>query len=134
MGTTTKIILFLIFTLCVFSCTKTVYIPQKEIQYETVIANHYRVDSISFRDTVKVIERGICKDSIVTQWRERFTVIKDTVSIERNDTTVITIERVPEGYKKITWLDTALRYAGIAAILVFVGWLFYILIRYKLKR
>lgn len=107
----------LIVTLCatLTGCkTHTVYIPVER----TITEYKYRLrlDSIFYRDTIRLFTRGDTVYKDVVRWRERF--VRDTVYHERVDSIPVVVEKeVPVNYLT-KWQQTRLHILNVVAALL----------------
>ncbi|WP_352423913.1 hypothetical protein [Proteiniphilum sp.] len=86
------VILFIMLSGCK---THTVYVPVEctTVEYK----DRLRLDSIFYRDTIRLHSRGDTVYKDIVRWRERF--VRDTVYHERRDSIPIIVEKeVPVNY------------------------------------
>ena len=80
------VILFILLSGCK---THTVYVPVERTTVE--YKDRLRLDSIFYRDTIRLHSRGDTVFKDIVRWRERF--VWDTVYHERTDSIPITVEK-----------------------------------------
>lgn len=93
----TKFLLIAVVVLTTFTgCkTHTVYVPVH--QTSTEYRDRFRLDSVYYRDTVQMWNRGDTVFKNVVRWRERF--VRDTVNVQKTDSIPFIVEKeVPVNY------------------------------------
>lgn len=86
------VILFILLSGCK---THTVYIPVERTTVE--YKDRLRLDSIFYRDTIRLHSRGDTVYMDIVRWRERF--VRDTVYHERTDSIPVIVEKeIPVNY------------------------------------
>lgn len=85
-----------IFFILLSGCkTHTVYVPVERTTVE--YKDRLRLDSIFYRDTIRLHSRGDTVYMDIVRWRERF--VRDTVYHERTDSIPVIVEKeIPVNY------------------------------------
>lgn len=85
----------ILFTLLSGCKTHTVYVPVERTTVE--YRDRLRLDSIFYRDTIRLHSRGDTVFKDIVRWRERF--VRDTIYHERTDSIPVIVEKeVPVNY------------------------------------
>lgn len=118
--------------LCLISggCTRKVYVPVENVvtRTDTCFYAKLRVDSVTLRDSVAVIQRG---DTVmITKWRDRYRVRERVDTVYSSATDSVTL-RVPYPVERelSRWEQTKMDFGGMAiggliiALCVAVAWL-----------
>ncbi len=123
--------LCVLFALLFSGCTRTVYVPTERtaIRTDTVYSAKLRVDSVIFRDSISVVQKG---DTVtITKYRDRIKVRErtDTVYQAVTDSVKVSVP-YPVERKLSRWEQTkqdiggmaigALVAAALAAVLVWI--------------
>ncbi len=110
-------LLFIILCITLHGCkTRTVYMPVERTVTE--YKDRLRLDSIFYRDTVRLSIRGDTVYKDIVRWRERF--VRDTVFHERVDSIPVVVEKeVPVNYLT-KWQRTRLHILNVVAALLLV--------------
>ena len=117
----TYVLILFAFVLLLLGCkAQTMYVPveRKTTEYR----DQYRLDSVYYRDTVRITQRGdtVLKD--VVRWRERF--VRDTVHYTKTDSVPVIVEkRVEVKVNELTkWQNIRMRIGdGLLLLLAAFG-------------
>ena len=128
LGTILSLVALAMMLLMLSSCSpKTVYVPTVTIRTDTLYRTDLRVDSVIFRDSVAVIQRG---DTVyLTKYRDRFRYREriDTLYQSVTDSVEVRVP-YPVEQKLSSWERTKMElggwaFGGIVVLLAVVAWL-----------
>lgn len=121
-----SILLIVLFIMLSGCKTHTVYVPVERTTVE--YKDRLRLDSIFYRDTIRLFSRGDTVHKDVIRWRERF--VRDTVYHERKDSIPVIIEKeVPVNYLT-KWQRIRLQILNVITVLLLI----YLAYRFGRKR
>lgn len=122
----------LLTSLC--SCTRKIYVPVENavMRTDTVYSSKLRVDSVIFRDSVAVIQKG---DTVfLTKYRDRYRVREHTDTVYRSVTDSVKVSVPYPVERELTrWEKVKMDAGGIAigagtalllAVIVLLMWIF----------
>jgi hypothetical protein len=117
--TYTFLLLFVVLTGCK---THTVYVPVEHTTTE--YKDRLRLDSIYYRDTIRLFSVGDTVYKDVVRWRERF--VRDTVYHKRTDSIPVIVEKEIQVNYLTRWQHIRLQILNVIAalLLVYLAYLF----------
>ena len=120
--------LFVLSLLC--GCTRKVYVPveSKALHSDTVWQTRLRVDSVTLRDSVIVLQRG---DTVeITRFRDRYKVRNRVDTVYRSAVDSVTlrvpypVERIKEVDRPLAWWQRVLIWCGGVFLLAAAAYAF----------
>lgn len=116
------------------SCSKTVYVPQESVKYDSIYLTKVQRDSVCLKEFVNVYQKAdtVYKERYVTKYKERLNT--DTLYIERADTMRIPVpvERQLSKSER-TLISLGKVSLGVYAGLILAAVLYFIWRRYRPK-
>lgn len=108
-------------------CRSVIYVPEEHVTHDSVYVTELRVDSVYWRDSVFVAQRGDTVTVTREKYRYRYKLLRDTVWVERVDS--VTVIRPVQVEKPMRWYDKGFVWIGRLCCIAFLLWLIFLYLR-----
>lgn len=120
-------IMFLTVWIALSGCRSVVYVPEEHVTHDSVYVAALRVDSVYWRDSVFVAQKGDTVTVTREKYRYRYKLLRDTVWAERVDSVTVNIPVQVE--KPMRWYDKGFVWIGRLCCFAFLLWLIFLYLR-----